>query len=229
VAGAMSYLNKLPRPAGDDILGRIQTRTDQLGSDLDARYEAAREAMTQLGLVLVSDYGKLSGIGGSILHHIGGKVHTDSWLLPADPDGLKAPVVKAAKQVFFSALMRTAWDTWDVRSVGNARDWYCLHRVPIVRPPKIVRHHIWRDEPDGGQFPVTNGFAAGGAPQNAQRSLGIPKAQLDLANPPPDSLVRPLFNPIDRDANSNNLGLYKPWFYRDFARHAVTIEFKANC
>jgi hypothetical protein len=139
-------------------------------------------------------------------------------------------VVKAAKQLFYSKLMRTVWDTWDVRSVGNARDWYCQHRVPIVKPPKIVRTHIWGKEPDTGQYPVVTAFGAGGAPQVVQRALGIPHTIVTLsADPPPESLVKPLFSSVDRDPNSNNLGLYKPWFYRDFPRHGVPIEFNAKC
>jgi hypothetical protein len=229
VAGAMSYLNKLPLPKGDPILGKLQTATDKLGSDLDLRYAAARQAMTQLGLILVSDYGKLSNVGGSILHHISARVKSATWRLPAEPDAVKTPLIKASQQVFFGTLMRTAWDVWDIPGVGNARDWYCMHTIPIVKPKRVVKHFTWRDVSDAGQYTVTKGFGAGGARQNVQRALGIPKAELDLANPPPDKLVKPLFSAVDQDPNSNNLGLYKPWFYRDFARHNTTIALGGKC
>jgi hypothetical protein len=185
--------------------------------------------MTQLGLILVSDYGKLSTVGGSILHHISARVKSATWRLPAEPDALKTPLIKASQQVFFGTLMRTAWDVWDVPGVANARDWYCMHTIPIVKPKRIVKHFTWRDVSDAGQYTVTKGFGAGGARQNVQRALGIPKAELDLANPPPDKLVKPLFTPVDQDPNSNNLGLYKPWFYRDFARHNTTIPLGGKC
>jgi hypothetical protein len=231
VAGAMAYLKYLPRPKGEDILGKLQSQADQLGADLDIRYDAAKQAMTQLGLILVSDYGKLSTIGGSILHGIPPKVHSDSWLLPPDPDAIKTPLVKAAKSLFFSTLMRTVWDTWDVRGVGNARDWYCVHTVKVLKETHRYNIHLWDSVPDPGQFRAITGFAAGGAPQAVQRALGIPNTLVYLqhAKGPPDSLVRPLFNPIDRDPNSNNLGLYAPWFYRDFARHGVPYDFKGTC
>jgi hypothetical protein len=41
--------------------------------------------------------------------------------------------------------------------------------------------------------------------------------------------VRRLFEPVDRDPNSNRLGLQAPWFYRDFTARASPIGFKARC
>ncbi len=219
-AGAVAKLAFLGRSDGSKILAPIKAKTAELGRALQDRYRDANVAITQIGLLLVSDPGKLSAAAA--------KVNREPWVWPATDVPVQTALNKAAKQWFFTALMPLAWDTWELRGVGNARSWYCTRYIPFAKVTR--KEFMYSGEPDAGQYPVVTGFTAAGAPQTLVRALGVPRMFPALgAKPPPDSLVGPLFHKVDLDPNTNNLGLYRPWFYRDFPRSTPPVAHGAKC
>jgi hypothetical protein len=211
---------------GSPILSKITAYSNDLGRQLQDRYAQARLAFSQLGHIIVSDYGKLTAVGGSVLHGVQGKINSDpNWIWP-DPDTrIRTALFKSAKAWYYQRLMPLVWSQWATPGVSNAREWMCTARWS--------KYYPWRDAGNAGQYTEVYNIRPGGAQQSFVRAFGIPDAWKSHdgkvspnAKPPSESWLAPLFQPPDLDARSPNLGLNKPQFFRNFGRTGVQVTGK---
>jgi hypothetical protein len=102
LGGALTLSGALSTDTGAPILGAVDAKASQLGDIVDTRYTAAAAAFTQVGLMIVSDCGKLIRVGASSA--LGpAKVATREWRWPADDALVRASVRTAAKRWFLRA------------------------------------------------------------------------------------------------------------------------------
>jgi hypothetical protein len=196
------------RDDGPDLIGpELQTTAAKLGVELTARYQAAGDQLDGLGMIIVSDYGKLMAVAG--------KTDSDTnWRL-GSPGDSREHLIRAAKQTISETLIPKAYPV--LYDLGypldrQARNWNCKYTVFFVHKTK----HLFA-EPDGGQvverFP--NGWnpvmAVGGARATGHASgARIPS--------PPESVLKPLFDPttLDGGLGMKKLEFYSPRLFRLF-------------
>jgi hypothetical protein len=201
---------------GSPILGEIDDKSAELGAKLKAQYDEAGVALTQMGLMIVSDYGKLTATAP--------RVHTD-WRLPPNNTSVQVALGKAGKQFAYENLMPVAWAQWDLPG-GAVSYWYCT--IKILRTTH--QEHVFSGTPASSQFSPTTGFAPTGQPQVALRALSAHNTfPTRNPRPPPETLTGPLFKPLDLDPDTDNLGLYKLWFYKPFARRSPPVGRGSSC
>jgi hypothetical protein len=200
---------------GSELLGEIQTKTSDLGSQLLKRYTLAKSALTGIGQIVVSDPVKLKTVAANVRNDGSG------WKLPTDLTPLTTAQNQGAKQWFYTALMPVAWARWELRGIANARYWYCFSTYPDEVQP-------WSNAPDSAQYKAVIGFVDDPrtgkvTPNRVVRALGIRviPAFIDVpapdgqALPPPGDLTNPLFKTPILDVGSNRLGLYPEQFYEE--------------
>ncbi|MBS1676008.1 MAG: hypothetical protein JST08_01360 [Actinobacteria bacterium] len=147
VSAAFGLASYLSNKSGQPILGTaIKVRSDQLADEIYKRVQLAREETTALGMLIVSDYGKLTAT----------YPHIDSdW---SAPDAARADeaLTTAAKQWFYEALIPTAYP-YLLRATGvsNARSLEC--RLPSDR-------RAWPNQPDQDQVNAITGYDTSGNP-----------------------------------------------------------------
>jgi hypothetical protein len=204
VSAAFGLASYLSNKSGQPILGtEIKVRSKELAKELFARVQLAREASTALGMLIVSDYGKLSGT----------YPHIDAdW---SAPDAARADeaLSTGAKQWFYETLIPTAYPTL-IRATGvnNARSLGC---------------NLWPNQPDQNQMYATTGYDANGNPIGSIFWFTKGKGG---GSSPPASLGDDMFRP--RGAQNPGLGIEKLSFFtaRVFngeIQHAIPSA--ANC
>jgi hypothetical protein len=222
VATAFQFAGSRSLPDFSPDLGPIQVMTSDLGDTLAARFASARNSLTVLGLIYVSDYGKMQAIAS--------KVTSDPmWIYPAQDAPIRASLSKGVESWFYGALMPLGWKLWDVGGdmstpFATANDFHC----DTTTGGKVQHHHphyVFRGEPATGQYRPIIGFNADMTPhKRVLRALGVPsgfRAQDGAMAPPPASLTDPLFAPADQSVESHKLGLFPEQFYeRNFQHYA---------
>lgn len=147
ISAAFGLASYLSNKSGQPILGtEIKVRSDQLADEIYKRVQLAREATTALGMLIVSDYGKLTAT----------YPHIDSdW---SAPDAARADeaLTAGSKQWFYEALIPTAYP-YLIRATGvnNARSLDC--RLPDGR-------RAWPNQPDQEQMNAITGYDTNGNP-----------------------------------------------------------------
>ncbi len=220
IATAFQFAGSRSLPDFSPDLGPIQAKTSDLGDTLAARFAAARNSLTALGLIYVSDYGKMQMIAD--------KVTSDpEWIYPAQDAPLRAAISKGVESWFYEVLMPLGWKLWDIGGdmstpFASAKDFHC----DTTTGGKIVHHHphyIFAGEPEAGQYRPILGFNANMTPRRpVVRALGVPtgfRAQDGAMAPPPASLTDPLFAPADQSVESHKLGLKPEQFYERNFQH----------
>lgn len=220
IATAFQFAGSRSLPDFSPDLGPIQTMTSDLGDTLAGRFAAARNSLTALGLIYVSDYGKMQTIAS--------KVTSDpEWIYPAQDAPIRAAISKGVESWFYGVLMPLGWKLWDLGGdmstpFASAQDFHC----DTTTGGKVVRHHphyVFAGEPETGQYRPILGFNADMTPRRrVLRALGVPsgfRAQDGAMAPPPASLTDPLFAPADQSVESHKLGLYPEQFYERNFQH----------
>lgn len=188
---------------GQPILGSdIKVKASQLGTALYDRIGAARKETAAIGLLLVSDFGKLSAASR----------HVDSdWSLPSNPATSGMPIKIAAKQWFYESLIPVAYPYLLEARVGNARGLSCSGDDRAA----------WPNQPDSAEMQATVGYDSSGVPERAifwfAKGIGGGSA-------PPQSLGHSIFRP--RDVEDPGVGIEKmrffaPRVFNDRVVHAI--------
>jgi hypothetical protein len=213
-AGAASQLasmtfalaGQLTQSDGEAVLDdEIKTKIDDLAVNMKQRYNTATSGVIALGRIIVSDYGKLQIAAD--------KARSDGeWHWPADDANVTNSLALGAKRWFYGELMPVAYRTWDLINTNRANDWSCDHNVEGT----TITYHSFSDEPDGGQYRPRIGFKFpdGQTDDGLVRALAIHDWNRNARSgqPPPGSLVDPLFSPYSSE-HPDNLGLFKDLFY----------------
>ena len=175
--------------SGQPILGsEIKVRTNELAKELYARVQLAREASATLGMLIVSDYGKLSAT----------YPHIDSdWSAPSAARADEA-LTTGAKQWFYETLIPTAYP-FLIRATGSFNARGNLNCGGGTQ---------WPNEPDVDQMNATTGYDASGNPITSvfwfTRGRGG-------GSSPPASLGDEMFRP--RGGENPGLGIEKRNFF----------------
>lgn len=221
LSGAFGIAATLSGRDGASLLPEIvDTRTSELATALVNRYTQATESLTVIGLLLVSDYGKLTTVARL-------STRDAAWRWP--PGGGRIPGVlrTSAKRWFYSELMPTAWALYDLYDVPNARQWYCSANTGGSH---FANFFTFSKEPDSGQYRPILGFDGQGLPVRPYvQALGAPSGafvgETNAANPPSPGLMDPLFTPVAE----GGLGMFQPWFFRGFAEYPQEVDFGQRC
>ncbi len=197
VGAGIGLVSALSRRNGSATLdGAIQAKTTELATTILDRFDTTQRELTQIGLLIVSDWGKLETAAGEI--------NTD-WRPPANlsvaVDGLRL----ATQRFYYTTLIPIAYprliQITPPPPVGpnNARNLTCLG--PTKR---------FTDEPDVAQDQQIFGFNADGSPIS---SVVFIRGRNDQINgtPPNAGLLDPLFKLAG--PNLSGLGLDKTSFY----------------
>jgi len=208
---------------GSELLGEIDAKTSDLSTKLFERFVLVRAALTGVGLIAVSDQGKLNAIQQRV-------TQDPEWKFN-DPTPISTTINKGAKRWFYGELMSTAWLVWDLRFASNARDWSCIGRDPYTttRP--------WSTAPDSAQYRSVVGIGTGGVPNRAVGALGIQNIDAFMfhgapnggARPPDASLADPIFKSPDLSPTSDRLGLYPQQFYEEEFRRQPPLNDDELC
>jgi hypothetical protein len=101
LSGVMSLISFMSRP-GDpyELGGEVRTRADKLASELIDRLEYSESAITGVGLLLVSDYGKLMAADAKV---------DNEWRIPADTTPAVRALKRATRGWVMSALVPVAY------------------------------------------------------------------------------------------------------------------------
>jgi hypothetical protein len=187
VFGLASYLSD---KGGQPILGaEITARSSELAGELVNRIAMARKTSLGLGMMIVSDYGKLTA---SDRH-----ISTD-WALPADIKPAVDAYRTSAKQWFWEALIPTAYPYLiRANNATNATGLNC-------------DSDVWRfpNQPDMFQMNATVGYDTNGKAINA--IFFFTKGIGDGASPP-SSIGDEMFRP--RSGPNPGLGIEKLKFF----------------
>jgi hypothetical protein len=111
--GLASYLST---KTGQPILGsEIKAQSQALAGEMLTRFTAARKALTQLGMLLVSDYGKLDASYKNV---------DSAWELP-EVSVMSDSLRKGAKQWYWEALIPTAYPYLIRSAAADAKQINC--------------------------------------------------------------------------------------------------------
>jgi hypothetical protein len=186
ISAAFGLASYLSNKSGQPILGtEIKVRSSELAKEIYARVQLAREATTALGMLIVSDYGKLTATYPEI---------DSSWSAPAAAN-TDAALSRAAKEWFYEALIPTAYP-YLIRASGvnNARSLSC---------------RLFPNQPDVNQMNAIVGYNADGSPITADffftQGVGGGSA-------PPASLGEDMFRQPN-DPSHPGLGMEKQDFF----------------
>lgn len=195
IFGLASYLST---KTGQPILGsEVKARATALGSAMFDRISQARREMDGLGMLIVSDYGKLTAANQ----------HVDSDWSPKSPDLTAEKLRTAAKQWFYEALVPTAYPYLIRANSNNATQMYC---------PNSIR--LWPNQPDSDQMLATTGYDGNG---NPIRSIFYFTRGIGTDASPPASLGEAMFAP--QIGPKQGLGIEKLQFFtaRVFGKRIV--------
>lgn len=185
--GLASYLSN---KTGQPILGsEIKAKTSALANELYDRVELARKETAALGMLIVSDYGKLTSANQ----------HIDSdWSLPDNPAVMANTLRTASQQWFYEALIPTAYP-YLIRGNGtNARNLDC----------QMVDRRGWPNQPDSDQMLATVGYDNSGNPIKA---IFFFTTGIGGGSSPAGSLGDDMFRP--RTGPQTGLGIEKLSFF----------------
>lgn len=195
LSAALTFAGSFSDDQGEPILGDdIKAKASELGDALFHRIDLARHETAGLGLLLVSDYGKLMAADG----------HIDSdWSLPSPTDDSKTvdKLRIASKQWFYEALVPVAYPYLIRGNANNARNMDCKINT-------VTKTEAWPNQPDDAQMLATTGYDNGG---NPVKSIFFFTRGIRGGSSPPAGLADDIFRP--RGASPPGLGVDKLSFF----------------
>ncbi len=190
ISAAFDVASSLSTPAGPPILAsEVAARGKQLGKELFNRVELARQASDGLGMILVSDYGKLTAARAAIASEKWPEVNRTAAI---------SELQTAARQWSYEALMPVGYP-YLIRAngVSNARSLNCVD----------VRQN-WPSQPDQFQMNAITGYDASGNPISSD--FFIARGNGRNASPAA-SVAEAMFRP--REGDEPGLGMEKLQFF----------------
>jgi hypothetical protein len=175
---------------GPPIFGsEVKAKAGQLANALLDRIETARRQTVGLGMVIVSDYGKLTSADR----------HVDSdWTLPSDPGTTAATLRIASQQWFYESLVPVAYPYLIRANANNARLLKC----------EMAGREGWPNQPDSDQMLATIGYDNNG---NPIKSIFFFTRGIGGGSSPLSSLGDDMFLP--RGAQKPGAGIEKLGFF----------------
>jgi hypothetical protein len=185
--GLASYLSN---KQGQAIFGsEVKAEASKLGIEILDRISTVKKATTGLGMLIVSDSGKLMAT----------RPHLDSdWSLPEPAQALET-VETSSEQWFYEALLPAAYP-YLIRANGadNARNIDC----------RMYERRAWPNQPDAYQMQATTGYDESGRPI---KSIFFFTQGIGGGSSPPASIGDYMFRP--RGGPNPGLGLEKLSFF----------------
>ncbi|MGV1050378.1 MAG: hypothetical protein ACOYD4_17845, partial [Solirubrobacterales bacterium] len=197
------------RPNGSPILAELHAKTTALSLEVLERYNEASASLSQLGLILASDYGKMTAVS----ERVRGAWH---WL-PASTETAQRALRKGTQRWFWTTLLPVAYRLWqigppDVDKAGvpkNAREYDCRNGGRFGMMPFQGDSDLVQDFGAVAMAPT----GATVVPLKQLRALGEPSPNWDArdpdVHPPTETLVKPLFESLE---TPQGLGLHVPEF-----------------
>lgn len=208
LAAAFGLASYVSEKSGQPILGsEITARAKDLGSELVERIALARKTTLELGMMIVSDPGKLATANQHII---------SDWALPNDIQPAIDAYRTSAKQWFYEALIPTAFPYLiRAKNANNARYLNCYSST-----------FAWPNQPDTFQMNATTGYEESGTPIN---SVFFFTKGIGGASSPNSSIGDEMFRPLG--GQNPGLGMEKLQFFsRVFGGAAFhAINDKAGC
>ncbi len=211
IGAGLSLIAASTRPDGSPTLdGAIKATTSQLASAILDRFDAAQRALTTVGLLIVSDYGKLQTTAN----------HVDSdWRLPPDSSAAVNALQVATQRFYYQTLVPIAYPRMiqieppPPTGPSNARRLFCKENSGGLVGTQFY------DEPDVAQDQQTFGFTGSGAPISSVVFLRGPgKFWYGMA--PSEQILTRLFAPAG--PGLPGLGFNKKQFYSSSSPSGVT-------
>lgn len=194
---------------GAPVLGEnVRVKADQLGKEVFQRIDAANQQLDQIGLLFVSDYGKLTSASAQI---------DGAWALPPSDASAINQLTTGSKQWFYTALVPTAYPYLIRGNANNARALDCM----------IDDRRAWPNQPDDAQMYATVGYDNSG---NPIRNIFFFARGLGGAMSPPGGLGEKMFAPLVGPTTGlgiEKLSFFDPRIFGSVA-HAVNGE-KIGC
>ena len=145
--GLASYLST---ESGQPILGtEINVKAESVAQEIFNRVDTANRTSRGLGLLLVSDYGKLTAAAKNI---------RGDWKLDGDQTAIENQLRTGSKQWFYEALVPAGYPYLIRANASNARQLKC--EFPDHRT-------AWPNQPDVDQMQATVGYDSNGNPIRA--------------------------------------------------------------
>jgi hypothetical protein len=193
LSGIFGLASFLSDKSGQPILGaQIKVKSSELAKELYKRVDLARETTTALGMLITSDYGKLT----TTFSHLDA-----AWSPPSTAEADRALSI-GAQQWFYEALIPTAYPNL-IRASGvtNARALNCTL-------PDEGNRRSWPNQPDQLQMNTTTGYDANGNPITSDFFF---TQGIGGGASPPASLGDEMFRPLE--AKDSGLGIEKLQFF----------------
>jgi hypothetical protein len=191
LSASFNFASFLSTESGPPILGaEVKVKGDQLAQDIFNRIEAANKTMRQIGLLLVSDPGKLEAAAGHI--------RTDWHIDPTDRPIVEKQLSTGSKQWFYEALVPAGYPYLIRGNAYNARDLNCFIYGPSRR--------AWPNQPDVDQMQATVGYDTNG---NPIRGIFFFASGIGGGSSPTAAIGDAMFKPLDE----GGLGMEKMRFF----------------
>ena len=170
--GLAAYLST---ESGQPILGtEVKVKAQSLATDILDRVDAAGRTLRSNGLLMVSDYGKLTTAAREIRGN-------PEWKLSDDQSKVESQIRTGAKQWFYEALIPAAYPYLIRSPVSNIRQANC------------PSSSSWPNQPDVNQMQAITGYDDNG---NPIRSIFFFAKGYGGGSSPPATLGDKMFKPL---------------------------------
>lgn len=211
LAAGLEKAGQLLQPNGSPVLDELKVATGKLAGETLERYEEASKSLAELGLVVASDYGKLSAV--SERTGTGGAWHWSQ----ASEEGAQLALSKGTQRWYWQTLLPIPYKLWWFEPtkgsssnfpLQNAREYTCHNAGRYGMEP-------FADSADVAQDYQVTGVSSTGSVIRQVRALGMEQpewgARRPNVYPPSAALLNPLFE--DPEKSKNGLGMFKADFY----------------
>jgi hypothetical protein len=208
MSAALGFVSYMSDEKGQPILGTaIKAKGDALAGELLKRVPLARKTTYGLGLLLVSDYGKLSTAFKKV---------DSTWSLDGNPEVARTALLNTSKQWFYEELIPTAYP-YLIRANGNNARYLDCRNGSLLG---------WPNQPDMFQMNATVGYDTSGKP--ITNVFFFTQGQ-GGASSPPASLGDEMFRPRnDGGLGMEKLQFFTPRVFNGTISHAVNGVFSCG-
>lgn len=210
LAVGLAKAGELLKPNGSPVLDKLRVSTRVLAGEMLDRYSEASKALAHLGLIVASDYGKLTAV--SERTGTGGAWHWSQ----ASEEGAQMALSKGTQRWYWQTLLPIPYKLWwmeptkgedSTEPLKNAREYRCRNGGRYGMEP-------FRDSSEAAQDYQATGVTSAGTVVRQVHALGIEQpewgARTPNVNPPAPGLLEPLF---EDPSKKNGLGMFKADFY----------------
>lgn len=205
---AFKFAYDITKSSDGSPLDPVRAEAEQLGAAVANAVATTLATYNQLQDVIVSDYGRLSDVGGNALTN-------PAWAWDGGTTNLAATLIEqSATQRFYAALMPTAYRAYRLiptspnnDTVTSANNYVCEGHDPETGGSKNVE--TFKQAAASGQFDFVYDYANSAA----QKYVWVWYSSVNnqgQATVPPSSLTDPLFQSIE---DAGGVGLYAPAFW----------------